>query len=261
MSADEERQRIETWMGLHSRRVGASEHPCPYRPGLTARDEVWVSFALDPRSYGLLLGLGFRRAGNVLYRPRCRDCQACIPLRVPVATFRPSRSQRRALRRNRDLKVRAGPPEISEEKHALYQRYLNAQHPGTGPSAAFEDLETFLYASPTDTLEIEYRRPEGRLLAVSILDLGPTFASSVYHFFDPEEGRRSLGTFSVVQEIALCRSLGLAHYHLGFWIEGCPTMDYKATFGPHEILESGAWHRRERVVPNAPPPPEESDAG
>jgi arginine-tRNA-protein transferase len=44
-------------------------------------------------------------------------------------------------------------------------------------------------------------------------------------------------------EIALARELGKDWLYLGFWIPGCPTMDYKAGYRPHEILADGIWRR------------------
>jgi arginine-tRNA-protein transferase len=190
----------------------------------------------------------FRRAGHVVYRPRCAACSACRQTRVPVADFRPSRSQRRCARRNADLEISLAAPRLTAEKHALYRRYLDARHPGHPEDAQGRDLQSlagFLYASCVDTAEVEYRDRAGALLAVSIVDVSSRAVSSVYHFFAPEQARRGLGTFSVLAEIELCRAASIPWYYLGYWIEGAPSMSYKARFLPHEVLQDGTWRRVE----------------
>jgi arginine-tRNA-protein transferase len=184
---------------------------------------------------------GFRRSGRMLYQPVCRACRDCVAIRVPVARFAAGRSQRRCWRRNLDLSVTVGRPSPTPEKHDLYARYLDARHDGQ-QDASPEGLEAFLYDSPVETLEFEYRDPRGALRAVGICDASERSLSSVYFYFDPAEARRGLGTFGVLQEIAFCRSVGIGHYYLGFWVAGTATMDYKAQFRPAEVLGTdGLW--------------------
>ena len=227
-------------------------HECPYMPDRDAIEEGCVVDSLDPETYHELMDIGYRRSGRVLYRPRCPRCSACQSIRIPVDEFAPSRSQRRAWRKNQDLNFRMGPPTLTDEKIDLYQRYLDGQHPETKQADDVEGLEEFLYTSCVNTIEVTYRLPDGKLIAVSVLDMSSTAASSMYHFFDPDESKRSLGVYSVVNEIELCKRLDLTHYYLGFWIRGCRTMDYKARYFPHEILIDEAWYRAE---PSADPPP------
>lgn len=216
-------------------------HPCPYLAGRLAREEAWLVAALPAQVYHELMDRNFRRVGHVVYRPRCVDCGACLQLRVPVDQFRPSRSQRRAQARNQDVILQVGRPRCSAEKVDLYGRYLAAKHPDAGGDSG--SVREFLYRSCVGSREIEYRDAAGRLLAVSIVDETPESLSSVYHFYDPRESRRSLGVFSVLAEIGLCRSRGIPWYYLGYWIEGARTMDYKARFRPHELLVDGTWRR------------------
>lgn len=195
---------------------------------------------LDPAVYQVLMDSGFRRSGRVVYRPVCDGCRECVPLRVPVESFRPSRSQRRVLRRNPDLCVEIGPPACSEEKWRLYVDYLRYQHDGT-MSEGFEGFREYLYGSPTDTIEMTYRLGE-HILAVGIVDSCPDCLSSVYCFFDPAEARRSLGVFSALFEIAECRRRGLPFWYAGFYVRECPRMNYKAGYRPGELLcPDGTW--------------------
>jgi arginine-tRNA-protein transferase len=177
---------------------------------------------------------GFRRSGRIFYQPYCAACRECQPLRVPVSTFTPTKSQRRAARRNEDVLVEAGAPAPSAEKFQLYSRYIAQRHDKDSDDP--ESFVEFLYESPTDTLEFTYRAPDGRLIGVGICDLTPEALSSVYFFFDPDESCRSLGVFSALEEIAAARRLGRAFYYLGFWVANSPKMSYKNRFGPCELL-------------------------
>ena len=217
-------------------------HDCTYLPGRLASSEGFTIPLLHADTYHDLMDMGFRRSGRVVYRPRCQSCSACIPLRITVNEFIPTKSQRRTLRRNEDLTMHIAAPLFTDEKLALYQRYLAHQHPGSPQSADGEGLREFLYESIVDTIEVEYRLRD-RLIAVSILDRSSRALSSVYHYFDPDEGQRSPGVYSILREIDYAREQSIPHYYLGYWIKGCSTMDYKANYRPHEILMDGQWSR------------------
>ncbi|MGN6627740.1 MAG: arginyltransferase [Tepidisphaeraceae bacterium] len=221
------------------------EIPCPYLPGRSERLRAVMASSIDGPTYRAFMDAGFRRSGRMIYQPVCQGCQACIPLRVPVEDFKPSASQRRCQRRNADLSVSIAHPAMTDEKFSLYSRYVREWH-HRPEEADRSSLEQFLYDSPTDTLEFEYRDPAGRLLGVGICDVSPTSLSSVYFYFDPSESSRGLGTFGALRELEWCRETGRSHYYLGYWVAGCAAMEYKARFRPYELLnESGEWARSE----------------
>src|SRR3954466_10200847 len=181
------------------------------------------------------MGPGFQRSGGLFYQPTCAGCRACVPIRVPVERFTPSKSQRRTLRRNNDLIVTTNPrPVVSDEKFAVYARYTRDWHGKADED--FEGFASFLYASPVETIEFEYRDGAGRLIAVGICDVCTRSLSSVYFYFDPDASARGLGTFGVLREIEFARERGIPHYYLGYVIGGCGAMAYKASFRPHEVL-------------------------
>ncbi len=217
-----------------SLRYVSAETPCPYLPGLMFRAESYYADQLDGALYERLLARGFRRSGRVLYRPRCRGCQQCRQLRVLVESFTPTRSMRRVMRRNADVRVEVGDPNPSNEKFALFRRYLNAQHDGA-MSRDYEAFVDFLYDSPIESYEFCYRLGK-RLIGVSIADRCLRGYSSVYMYFDPDQAGRSLGTFSALWEIEHCRQEGLAYYFLGYYVAGSRTMSYKSRFSPNQVL-------------------------
>ncbi|HRX86366.1 MAG TPA: arginyltransferase [Phycisphaerae bacterium] len=220
----------------------ADDGDCPYLPDRTSRSEGFcVLDELDGAAYRALMDRGFRRSGLVIYRPVCAGCRLCIPIRIPVATFRPSRSQRRVWRRNADLHVEVGDGVATDEKYALFSRYQLEHHDGTMACDA-DSFRRFCYDAPVPALELCYFAGR-RLIGVSLLDVVPGALSSVYMYFDPDESRRSPGTFSILWELAYCRTRRLDHYYLGYYVPGSRTMAYKGQYQPAELL-SGDGHWR-----------------
>jgi arginine-tRNA-protein transferase len=189
---------------------------------------------MAPDLYAHLVDRGFRRAGRIVYRPRCRACRACLPIRIRVSEFTPTRSMRRTARCNADVTVDVAEPEATDEKYDLFCRYLDAQHDDT-MERSYEAFYGFLYDSPTETLEFRYRVGR-RLIGVSLADKLSGGLSSVYMSFDPDFARRSLGTFSVLWELDYARRGGAPYYYLGFYVAQSPKMAYKGRFRPAEIL-------------------------
>jgi arginine-tRNA-protein transferase len=215
--------------------------PCPYgKPG-TQVVNAFACERLDGALYERALARGWRRSGMIFYRTRCPDCAACVPLRVDAGRIEPTKSQRRVSRLNADLSVSAGIQEFTEEDYALFSRYLFARHGVGREGFTREDYRRSYIESPVESAIARYRKGDGSLVALSFLDVLPDGLSSVYFAFEPEEGRRSLGVHSVFADSALARELGKRWYYLGFRVEGCKKMEYKARFAPHEIAASGVW--------------------
>jgi arginyl-tRNA--protein-N-Asp/Glu arginylyltransferase len=214
---------------------------CPYLPGRSAR-RVLVAAPAVPGLYHALMDANFRRLGPLFYKPLCDGCAECRMLRVPVADFAPSRSQRRCLSRNADLSVTIGSPEPTPEKHALYQRYLDARHDGQ-MDGSLEEFERFLYASPVDSAEVVFRLGE-RIVAVGIVDREPLAWSAVYCYFEPDLPGRSLGVLNVLTLVGECRRRGVPHLYLGYYVRECAAMVYKASFRPCELLSAGGAFER-----------------
>jgi arginine-tRNA-protein transferase len=221
-------------------------HACGYWPDRDARDLV-----LDPRDprlpklYPLALDWGFRRSGDIVYRPSCVGCHACIAVRVPVEEFVPNRSQRRCLARNADVDARIVAPVRTDEHLALYRRYLSTRHAGGGmDDHGAPEFEQFLIGSWNESRFMELREHgTHRLLAVAVTDLVDDALSAVYTFYDPDESARSLGTLGVLRQIEWAARDGRNHLYLGYWIAGHPKMDYKRRFQPLEGFNGRRWAR------------------
>jgi arginine-tRNA-protein transferase len=222
--------------------------PCPYLAGKVER-KLFTALQGDGASAlnDVLSHQGFRRSQNVLYRPSCSGCSACLSARIVVNDFVPSRSQRRVLMRNRGLSRVANTPWASEAQYALFRRYLDARH-ATGGMADMDmqEFSAMIEETPVRSRVIEYHRtrPGGRgrdLAAVCLTDLLADGVSMVYSFFDPDLAQDSLGTFIILDHIALARGAGLPYVYLGYWVPGSPKMDYKARFQPLEIFVEKEW--------------------
>ncbi|MEE8119065.1 MAG: arginyltransferase [Gammaproteobacteria bacterium] len=201
----------------------------------------------DRSSQTVLAKHGFRRSGKFLYRPACLGCSACIPVRIPVSDFRLSRSQKRVLARNHDLKQAQVQLLPTEERLELYQRYQSERHPdGQMLATSNQNLLDFFDSPWSDTRFTEFRLDE-QLICVSISDRLDDAWSAVYTFFDPRFAKRSLGTLAILNLLSLARSESLDWVYLGYWIADSPKMNYKNRFRPMEKFVDGNWLSLESV--------------
>ena len=189
---------------------------------------------------------GFRRSQNVLYRPSCADCSACLSARIDRARFAPSRTQRKIVARNAHLRREIASPWATDDQYALFRRYLEARHADGGMA----DMDVFEFASmieetPIRTRVLEYwdDTAEGgpRLVGVCLTDVLDDGLSMVYSFYEPGLPRQSLGTFLILDHLSVAAEAKLPYVYLGYWVPGSPKMGYKAAFDALEIYKNRAW--------------------
>ncbi len=223
--------------------------PCPYLDGRMER-KLFTALQGEhaQRLNDALSKQGFRRSQNVLYRPSCAECSACLSARIRVADFKPSRTQKRILKKNEDLTRNATSPWATEDQFQLFRRYLDTRHADGGMA----DMDIFEFAAmieetPIRSRVIEYTRPDpdfgrdGRLTAVCLTDVFDDGLSMVYSFYDPDFAGRSLGSHIILDHVEIAREAGLPFVYLGYWVPGSRKMGYKAGFDALEIFKGGQW--------------------
>lgn len=228
-----------------------SPAPCPYLPGRSERKVFTELKGAHSDQLNEALGrIGFRRSQTVAYRPSCLDCQACVSVRVVAEEFQPSNTQRRILKRNRDLIATECRPWATEEQFALLQKYLAARHPDGGMAAMDEmDYADMVEHTPVSSCLVEYREPAangepGRLVGACLTDRQGDGLSMIYSFYDPEHERRAgLGNYIILDHIRRAAAEGLPYVYLGYWVQGSARMQYKVRFRPLEKLTRDGWAR------------------
>ena len=217
--------------------------PCPYIAGRTERKVVTEISGPDSEAvHDRLSRAGFRRSHNIAYAPVCPSCQACVPIRVPVASFRPDRTLRKIARINAGLSGFEVAPRATAEQFQLFQSYQQIRH-GEGDMAtmSFYDYRAMVEDTPITTSIAEFRDEDNRLVAACLADKLGDGLSAVYSFFAPGLDKRSLGTFTILWLIERTRALGLPYVYLGYWVAESRKMSYKSRFRPSEILMGGSW--------------------
>ncbi|MDD9923066.1 MAG: arginyltransferase [Boseongicola sp.] len=221
--------------------------PCPYLDGRMER-KLFTALQGEyaERLNDTLSKQGFRRSQNVLYRPSCAECSACLSARIRVDDFEMSRSQKRTAKRNDRLSREATSPWATEEQYSLFRRYLDSRHADGGMA----DMDIFEFAAmieetPVRSRVIEYAATEDdgtrSLAAVCLTDVLDDGLSMVYSFFDPDLAASSLGTYVILDHVDIAREAGLPYVYLGYWVPGSPKMGYKANFAALEVYYKGEW--------------------
>ncbi len=215
------------------------ERACSYLPAARAQLETLFLGDVTPAELEAFLERGWRRFGPAYFRPRCAACAECVSLRIPVARFEPTTSQRRAARRAARLRRIVSTPIVDDARLALYRKWHDRRADVRGWEPNELDAESYAmqFAWPHPSArEVTFRREDGALVGVGLWDETPRASSAVFFFSDPDHARDSLGVGNVVLGVEDARARGLEHVYLGYRVEGCPSLAYKARYEPHELL-------------------------
>jgi leucyl-tRNA---protein transferase len=226
---------------------------CPYVPGRAERKLiVELGGTGAALFYDDLSRAGFRRSHRFAYRPACRGCSSCVPVRIAVDRFSHTRSTRRIRNTNRDISGRLVAARATSEQFRLFSAYQRSRHSDSDmASMTYGDYRGMVEESPVRTTIAEFRDGSGRLVAASLIDLLDDGVSAVYSFYDPQQPKRSLGTWSVLWLVEQCRLRGQPFVYLGYWIADSPKMAYKARFPALERLAAGTWTDFSRAAQDA----------
>ncbi|MFT6034224.1 MAG: arginyl-tRNA--protein-N-Asp/Glu arginylyltransferase [Arenicella sp.] len=219
---------------------------CPY-----LSDQKSASIIVDPDHqidkdlFSTLSRSGFRRSGEMLYSPKCPNCSACVSVRIPSTEFKPSRGQKRVLKKNSDLQASIEEVRFEQEHFDMYFSYQQQRH--SGSSMCDDDTSKYL-----SFIESSYSRSKflcfrlnGKLIGITVLDQFDGGISAVYTFFDPDYSNRSIGTYAILYALKLSKVHNIPFVYLGYWIDGSPKMNYKRKFKPLQGYIDRQWQQLE----------------
>ena len=222
--------------------VLSQEHPCGYLETKIAQSLfVHPSYSITTSTYAHLLEQGFRRSGEEVYAPHCSHCSACIPARLPLKGFKPSKSQRRCMRKNIETRVNIKPAIFEQAHYDMYLRYQAIRHPeGSMINASPENYFSFLSSSWCNTQFVEFSI-NNELAGIAIIDQFDEAWSAVYTFFEPKFSDYSLGVYAILWQIQQANLQQKEYLYLGFWLKDCPKMSYKTCYQPIQLLIDKQW--------------------
>lgn len=226
------------------------KHPCSYLEGQYAQPAfVHPAFSMTTEIYSELIKQGFRRSGDEVYSPHCPDCWACIPSRLRVQEFTPSRSQKRCVQKNNITQAIVKPPIFEGAHYEMFMRYQTARHQhGSMAKSSKKEYIHFLKSTWCNTHFVEFSIND-ELAAVAVVDDLGDALSAVYTFFEPKFSVYGLGGYAVLWQIEWAKQLNREFLYLGFWIKQCRKMSYKSDYQPLQILKNKQWIGQELITP------------
>ena len=220
--------------------IDSKSFQCGYFKDRKSLFEEYLLEDISEPEFEYLLAHGMRHFGDYYFRPRCLDCYQCIPIRLRVEDFKPTRSQRRALKSCQELKVNAGPPRYTDEKFKLYISHKKKFCPLQDDVEDEQNFRLSFYVNTKFGLEFEYYMGE-KLIGIALGDHTTNAFSAIYTFYDTDASKLSLGTFSILKQLEYCRQKGVKFYYLGYYIEDNQSLRYKAGFRPNEVYIDHSW--------------------
>lgn len=220
------------------------EDTCSYLEGKRERK---IFTKLDDANalkyFDLLSQRGFRRSQNIAYIPACKECDACQSSRLIVDKFKPSKSQKRVLNKNKNLIRSVKPAHPTSEQFKLFHKYIMKRHgDGEMNDMGIVDYAKMIAETNVRTKVIEYRdATDNRLVAAVLTDFMIDGLSMVYSFFDPDMAKSSLGGYLILDHIEFARESELPYIYLGYYINGCANMAYKEKYFPQERFDGNEW--------------------
>jgi arginyl-tRNA--protein-N-Asp/Glu arginylyltransferase len=217
---------------------------CPYVQDEECRFEYFYANNLERTDLDELLSRGWRKFGEYYFRPRCGDCLRCLPLRILAQEFKPTKTQRRVMRKCAEIEVRFVGLDYRDE---IFDIYLEHSRSRFGSEGSPDEFYATFYTTSCPTMQSEYYMND-TLIAVGFIDIATESLSSVYFAYRPSYGSYRLGTFSVIREVEYAAAMGMKYYYLGYCIKESPRMAYKSHFHPYEYFDwhETTWIREER---------------
>ncbi len=187
-----------------------------------------------------LIERGWRRFGYMFFRPVCSECQACESFKIDVANYSFSKSERRILNKNKNTKIVIQQPQVTTAHLQLFEKYhvhmkekRNWDHETT---TARHYYMSFVHGHADFGYEVQYYI-DNVLVGIDLIDILPSGISSIYFYYDPDYAKYSLGTFSMLQQIQIAKGNHLKWIYMGYYVQGCQSLEYKSRYKPYHILQ------------------------
>lgn len=188
-----------------------------------------------------LIQRGWRRFGEYYSKPQCKNCTDCLSLRINALEYTFSKSARRTIRKNVNTKIMIQKPTISIQHLELYDKYHKFMQEKKGWK--YHKLSPTSYHELYESGAMDFGQEilyfaEDKLIGVDLIDFLDDGVSSIYFFYDPDYAHLSLGRFSMYQQIYIAQTNNLPWVYLGYYVEKCSSLNYKADYKPFEILQN-----------------------
>jgi len=188
-----------------------------------------------------MLERGWRRFGNMHFVPECKECNACTTIRIDIAKFQFSKSQKRILNKNKDTQVYVQKPTVTYEHIDLFNKYHKEMESKKSWKENKIDVQeyhnSYVNGAHDFGKEILYFRDD-KLVSVALCDMMPGGISAVYCYYDHDYKDLSLGKFSILAQISIAKQSNIPYLYLGYWIKDHFSMGYKENYKPFEVLEN-----------------------
>ena len=187
-----------------------------------------------------LIERGFRRFGKMYFRPICTDCQECQSIKIDVENYSFSKSARRILKKSAHLSTYIQKPTLTQEHLSLFEKYHLYMHEkkewNYNETTAEHYYNSFVTGHEEFGHEVLYF-DEGKLIGVDLIDVLEDGVSSIYFYYDPDYAHLSLGKYSLYNQIKFAKKSNKKWIYLGYYVEDCPSLSYKAEYKPYITLD------------------------
>ncbi len=213
----------------------ALDETCAYLSGRSQTTHFKVISNASAEYCDHLVTRGWRRFGEMFFRPICAGCQACESVKIDVDAYTFSRSEKRVMRKNRHIRTFIRRPSMTRthlELFVAYHRYMHERRGWEEQPVTPENYYTSFVQGHNDFgYEVLYF-DGSRLVGVDLVDILPSGISSIYFYYDPDYARLSPGKYSLLRQILMAKERGLRWIYLGYYVQGCPSLEYKRDYRP-----------------------------
>lgn len=219
----------------------ALDESCSYIKGLEQTTHYKIIHDCSVEQCEALIERGWRRFGNMFFRPICRTCTACESVKIDAMNYHFSKSARRIMKKCKEFKIHIQHPTMSKQHLDIFERYHQHMHQKRGweqqPINARNYYMSFVHGYNDFGYEILYFDGD-KLIAVDLIDILPNGISSIYFYYDPDYASYSLGKYSLYKQIRLAQKKGLEWIYLGYYVEECQSLAYKKEYEPLYTLDA-----------------------